>query len=97
VLFRVLPGGVVLMLGGFEVMAERDPRMMRGLFMISRFVMLGSLAMMFGRLVIVLRCVFVMLVNFVLCHSDLPTFSSLDTTQMLKCAPIFLRQCPRIR
>jgi hypothetical protein len=75
VLFRVLPRGIVLVLGGFEVMTECDPGMMRGLFMISRFVMLGGLAMMFGGLVIVLRCLFVMLVNLVLCHSDLPDFS----------------------
>jgi hypothetical protein len=74
VLFRVLPRGIVLVLGGFEVMTECDPSMMRGLFMISRFVMLGGLAMMFGGLVIVLRRLFVMLVNLVLCHSDLPDF-----------------------
>ena len=74
VLFCVLPRGIVLMLGGFEVMTERNAGMMRGLFMISRFVMLGGLAMMFGGLVIVLRCLFVMLVNLVLCHSDLPDF-----------------------
>jgi hypothetical protein len=49
VLFRVLPRGIVLVLGGFEVMTECDPGMMRGLFMISRFVMLGGLAMMFWR------------------------------------------------
>ncbi len=74
-LFRVLPRGIVPVLGGFEVTTECDPSMMRGLFMISRFVMLGGLAMMFGGLVIVLRCLFVMLVNLVLCHSDLPDFS----------------------
>ena len=73
-LFRVLPRGIVLVFGGFEVMTECDPSMMRGLFMISRFVMLGGLAMMFGGLVIVLRCLLVMLVNLVLCHSDLPDF-----------------------
>jgi hypothetical protein len=74
VLFRVLPRGVVLVLGGFEVMTECDASMMRSPFMISRFVMLGGLAMMFGRLVIVLCCLFVMLVNLVLRHSDLPDF-----------------------
>ena len=39
---------IVLVLGRFEVMTECDPGMMPGLFMISRFVMLGGLAMMFG-------------------------------------------------
>jgi hypothetical protein len=42
--------------------------MMRGLFVIARFVMLCGLAMMFGSLVMVLRRLFVMLVNLVLCH-----------------------------
>jgi hypothetical protein len=74
VLFRVLPRGIVLVLRGFEVMTECDPGMMRGLFMISSFVLLGGLAMMFGGLVIVLCCLFVMLVNLILCHSDLRTF-----------------------
>ena len=74
VLFRVLPRGIVLVLRGFEVMTECDASMMRSPFMISRFVMLGGLAMMFGGLVIVLCCLFVMLVNLVLRHSDLPDF-----------------------
>jgi hypothetical protein len=73
-LFRVLPCGIVLVLSGFQVMAECNPRMMRGLLVIARFVMLGGLAMMFGSLVIVLRRLFVMLVNLVLCHSVLPDF-----------------------
>jgi hypothetical protein len=92
--------GIVLVLGGFEVMTECDPGMMRGLFMISRFVMLGGLAMMSGGLIIVLRCLFVMLVNLVLCHSDLPDFpvsARLHTRQALNRALIFLRQCARIR
>jgi hypothetical protein len=100
VLFRVLPRGIVLVLRGFEVMTECDPGMMRGLFMISSFVLLGGLAMMFGGLVIVLRCLFVMLVNLILCHSDLPDFpvsARLHTRQALNCALIFLRQCVRIR
>jgi hypothetical protein len=72
VLFRVLPRGIVLVLSGFQVMTECNPRMMRGLFVIACFVMLGGLAMMFGSLVIVLRSLFVVLVNLVLCHSVLP-------------------------
>ena len=56
--------------------------------MISRFVMPGGLAMMFGGLLIVLRCLFVMLVNLVLCHSDLPTFpfqlASYETSAQLR-------------
>ena len=71
-LFRVLPRGIVLVLGGFEVMTECDPGMMRGLFMISRFVMLGGLAMMFGSVFIVLGCLFVMLVYLVPCRFVFP-------------------------
>jgi hypothetical protein len=34
--------------------------------------MLGGLTMMFGSVLIVLRCLFMMLVNLELCHSVLP-------------------------
>ena len=76
--FRMLPGGVVLVLSRFQVMTESNPGMVRGLHMIARFVVLGGLAMMFGSLFIVLRCFFVMLVNFVLFHSVLPGMSWLQ-------------------
>jgi len=69
---RMLPSGMVLVLGGLQVMAECDPGMMRGLLMIASFVKLRGLTMMFSSLVIVLRCLFVMLVYLVFCHSVLP-------------------------
>jgi hypothetical protein len=75
VLFRMLPCGVVLVLRGFQIMTECDPGMMRGLLMIAGFVMLGGLAMIFGSVFIVLRCLFVMLVNLEFCHSVLPETS----------------------
>ena len=56
----MLPGGIVLVLGSFQVMTEGNPGMVRGLFVIARFVMLGGLAMMFGSLIIVLRGLLVM-------------------------------------
>jgi hypothetical protein len=68
----MLPGGIVLVLGSFQVMTEGNPGMVRGFLVIARFVMLGGFAMMFGRLLIVLRRMFVMLVNLVLCHFVLP-------------------------
>jgi hypothetical protein len=71
----MLPCGVVLVLGRFQIMTERNPGMMRGLHMIARFVVLGGLAMMFGSLFIMLRRVLVMLVNLILCHSALPDIS----------------------
>ena len=63
VLFRMLPCGVVLVLGGFQVMAKCNPSMMCGFLVVPRLVMLGGLTMMFGSLFIVLRRLFVMLVN----------------------------------
>ena len=57
-------------------MTECNPGMMRGLFVVASFVMLGGLTMMFGSVFVVLRCLFVMLVNLVLCHSSLPGLSS---------------------
>jgi hypothetical protein len=74
----MLPSGMVLMLRGLQVMAECDPGMMRGLLMIARFVKLRGLTMMFGSLVIVLRCLFVMLVYLVFRHSVLPDISWLS-------------------
>jgi hypothetical protein len=72
VLFRVLPCRTVLVLGSFQVMAERNPGMMRGLLVVAGFVMLGGLTMMFGSMFVMLRCLFMMFVNLVLCHSSLP-------------------------
>lgn len=72
----MLPGGTVLVLGSFQVMTEGNPGVVRGLFVIARFVMLGGLTMMFGRLLVVLRRMFVMFVNLVLCHF-VPLTSSL--------------------
>ena len=72
VLFCMLSCGVVLVLGCLKVMTECNPGMMRGLLVIARFVVLGGFAMILGSLIIVLRCLFVMLVNFVFFHSFLP-------------------------
>ena len=71
----MLPCGIVLVLSRFQIMTERDPGMMRSLHMIAHFVVLGGLAVMFGSLFIVLRCLLVMLVNFVFFHAALPDIS----------------------
>jgi hypothetical protein len=75
--FRVLPCGIVLVLSRFQVMTESNPGMMCGLHMIAGFVVLGSLAMMFCGLFIVLCRLFVMLVDLVLLHCVLPKLSRL--------------------
>ena len=72
VLFGVHLGGVVLVLGRMQTVTVRYPGMMRGLFVIAGFVMLGRLAVMLCRLVVVIRRLFVMLVNLVFCHVFLP-------------------------
>ena len=51
----MLPGGIVLVLGSFQVMTEGNPGMVRGLFVIARFVMLGGLTMMFGSVFVARR------------------------------------------
>jgi hypothetical protein len=76
--FRVLPCGVVLVLGSLQVMTKRNPGMMRGLLVIARLVMLGSLAMMFGSLLVVLRGFLVVLVDLVLSHPVLPEIRELS-------------------
>jgi hypothetical protein len=62
VYFRVLPCGMVLVLGGLQVLTECNPSVMRSLFVIARFVMLGGFAMMFGSVFVMLSCLFVILV-----------------------------------
>jgi hypothetical protein len=71
VLFRVLPCCIVLVLGSLQVMTEGNPGMMRGLLVVASFVMLGGFTMMFGSVFVMLRCLFVMLVNLVLCHETM--------------------------
>ena len=67
--FGMLSCGVVLMLSRLQVMAERNPGMMRGLHMIARLVVFGGFAMVFGSGFVMLCCLFVMLVNL---HPVLP-------------------------
>ena len=59
----MLPRGMVLVLGGLQVMTECNPSVMRGLLMIALLVMLAGLAMMFRGVFIMLRRLFVMLVK----------------------------------
>jgi hypothetical protein len=79
VLFRVLPRCIVLVLGSFQVMTECNPGMMRGLLVVAGFVVLGGLTMMFGSVFVMLRRLFVMLVNLLLCHCSLPGFPRFGT------------------
>jgi hypothetical protein len=61
--FRVQLGGILMMLGGMQMVAVRDFRVMGGLFVFAGLVVLGSLAMMLGRLLVVMRGFFVVLVD----------------------------------
>jgi hypothetical protein len=58
--------GLVVMLGGAQMMAVRDLGMVRGFFVIAGLVMFGGLAMVLGRMIVMVRGMFVMLVNVVL-------------------------------
>ena len=75
---------MVLVLGGLQVMTECNPSVMRGLLMIAFLVMLAGLAMMFRGVFIVLRRLFVMLVNLELCHFVLPDISWLQVKGFLR-------------
>jgi hypothetical protein len=72
----MLPCGVVLVLGGLQVMTECNPGMMRGLLVVASLVVLGGFTMMFGSVFVMLCRLFVMLVNLVLCHSVLPNLAA---------------------
>jgi hypothetical protein len=74
VLFRVLLGGVLVMLDGVQMVAVRDLGVMRSLFMIAGLVMFGGFAMMLGRILMMLRGMFVVLVNLVIVHGSLSGF-----------------------
>jgi hypothetical protein len=74
-MFGVLLRGVFVVLDGMHVMPMSDLGVMRRLFVIAGLVMLGSLAMMFGRMLVVVRGMLVMLVNLVrlvAIHRSLP-------------------------
>ena len=71
-LFGVHLGGVVLVLGRMQTVTVRYPGMMRGLFVIASFVMLGRLAVMLCRLLVMMRRLLMMLVNLVFRHVVLP-------------------------
>ena len=61
--FRMLSRGLVLVLGGLQVVTECNPGVMRRLLVVARLMMLAGLTMVFGSVFIVLRRLFVVLVN----------------------------------
>jgi hypothetical protein len=83
-LFRVLPRGVVLVLGGFQVMTKCNSGVVRGLLVIAGFVMLGGFAMMFSSLLIMFRCSLVVFVNLVLRHFSLLALAFQPTSYAAK-------------
>jgi hypothetical protein len=74
--FRMQLGGFLMMLAGMQMMTLRHFRMMRRLLVTAGFVVLGSFAMMFSRLLVMMRGLFAMLVDLVvvqiLVHRRLP-------------------------
>jgi hypothetical protein len=73
VVFGVHFRGVAVVFGRMQGMAVGDMRMMCGLFVISCLVMLGGFAMMFSRVLMMLRGLLMVLVDLVLAvHDCLP-------------------------
>jgi len=66
VMLRVHFRSVVMMLGRVQRMTVSDFGVVRGFFVMSGFVMLGRLAMVFRRLLVVVRGFFMVLVNAVI-------------------------------
>jgi hypothetical protein len=68
----VLLGRVLVMLGRVQRMAMRDLGMVRGLLVIAGLVAFCRLAVMLGRMLVMIRSVLVMFVNLVIAHRCLP-------------------------
>jgi hypothetical protein len=66
VMFGVLLGSVMMMIGSVQRVAVCDFRVMRGLFVVPGFVMLGRFAMMLCRFVVVMRGFLMMFVDIVI-------------------------------
>jgi hypothetical protein len=64
-----------VVLGSVQMMTVRNLGVMRGLFVISSLVMFGSLTVMLGRLLMVVGCFFMMLMDFGFRHFFLLSFS----------------------
>jgi hypothetical protein len=72
VLFRVLFRRVFVMFGGVQGMAVGHLGVVRRLFVIAGFVVLRGLAMVLGCLLVVMRSLLMMLMDFVAIHWLLP-------------------------
>jgi hypothetical protein len=72
VVFSVLFRGVLVVLGRVQRMPMRDLGMVRSFFVISGLVVLGGLAMMLGRMLVVVRRFLMVFVNVVTRHRSLP-------------------------
>jgi hypothetical protein len=68
----VLLRSVLVMLGRVQGMPMRDLGMVRRLLVISRFMVLGGLAMKLGRVLVVVRGILMVLMNLVTAHRSLP-------------------------
>jgi hypothetical protein len=94
VFFGVFPRGVVLVVGGFQIVTEGDAGVMRRFFVIAGLVMLGGFTVMLGGLIIVLGRMFVMLVNFVVCHFSLPELLLVEGGMVRSASPTHLGSVP---
>jgi len=72
VMFGVLLGSVLVMLGRMQGMTVRHFGMVRGFLVIARLVVHGGLAMMLRLVLVMMRGMLVVLVNLVAAHRSLP-------------------------
>ncbi len=85
VLRRVLLGRVFSMLDGMQLMTMCKMRMYPGLLVVARSCVGCSFTMMLGRMFVMLRCFFVMLMDVVLVHVYSPRFNSRSTRLQMHC------------
>jgi hypothetical protein len=64
--------GVFVVLGGMQVMPMRHLGVMRGLFVMASLVVLCRFAMVLGRMIVMVRGLLMVLVDFVAVHYSLP-------------------------
>jgi hypothetical protein len=75
VVFGVLFRGVLVVLYGVQVMSVSYLGMMRGLFVVAGFVVLGGLTVVLGRMLVMMGGFLVMLVDIVTVHGSLPGYA----------------------
>ncbi len=94
-LLGVLLCCVLVVLGRVQVMPMGDFGVVRSLFMIAGLVMFCGLVMVFGRVFVVVRGLFVMLMNVVTVHRRLPGSRFVRKRNMVGFDEVFAKEICR--